>query len=319
MSNSSATCRCWCSCSSGSSCCRNCCRAAAGLWLKQMPNAPFYTAAIGDRPVHVGARRRAAARRHRLAAARAETGRDRARTDHGAGLSLRAAADGVSHHPAAADVRVSQHHQEYLGRHHHRPDRTDRSGARDAGIFVSGVRGLHRRDRAVSPDQHRRRHRHALPRTPAWRSPATLPGSERTYVRQFRLRRHPPLARLPVPRRHDVHADADGLSRARRPDLRHADRADAAVRLQAARPHRRPLCRPDALAAAGAGDLLVLFPGALYRAVADRRVAADPRRRVHLLARHLHHVRGGVFLRDHARRHPVDLRRAAGGGAARSA
>ena len=34
------------------------------------------------------------------------------------------------------------------------------------------------------------------------------------------------------------------------------------------------LRQPDALAAAGAGDLLVLFPGALYRAVADRRVAA---------------------------------------------
>ena len=46
------------------------------------------------------------------------------------------------------------------------------------------------------------------------------------------------------------------------------------------------------------------------------RVAADPRRRVHLLARHLHHVRGGVFLRDHARRHPVDLEGPAGRGQA---
>ena len=36
-------------------------------------------------------------------------------------------------------------------------------------------------------------------------------------------------------------------------------------------------------------------------------VAAGSRRRVHLLADHLHHVRGGVFLRNHARRHPVDL------------
>ena len=35
---------------------------------------------------------------------------------------------------------------------------------------------------------------------------------------------------LSVLRRHDVHADADGARRARRPDLRHADRADAAVR-----------------------------------------------------------------------------------------
>ncbi len=48
----------------------------------------------------------------------------------------------------------------------------------DAGIFVSGVRGLHRRDRDVSADQHRRRHRHALPRAQRWRSPATSPGNE---------------------------------------------------------------------------------------------------------------------------------------------
>ena len=47
MSSSSATCRCWCSCLSGSSCCRKSCRASWGLWLKQMPHAPFYTAAIG--------------------------------------------------------------------------------------------------------------------------------------------------------------------------------------------------------------------------------------------------------------------------------
>ena len=163
-------------------------------------------------------------------------------------------------------------------------------------------------------DQYRRRHRHALARA--------RPGGPRLHhreiahhVRQFRFRRHPPLAGLPVLRRHDVHADADRPFRGRRPDVRHADRADAAVGLQAARPHRRALCRPDALAAAGAGDLLVLFPGALYRAMADRIVAADPRRRVHLLAGHLHHVRGGVFLRDHARRHPVDLEGTAGRGA----
>ena len=38
-------------------------------------------------------------------------------------------------------------------------------------------------------------------------------------------------------------------------------------------------------------------------------------RRLHVLARHLHHVRGGLFLRDHARRHPVDLEGPAGRGA----
>ena len=123
---------------------------AAGLWLKQLPNAPFWTAAIG---VGLFMSARVAvqlARRHRLAAARAEAGGDRARADHGAGLSLRAAADGIPHHPAAADVRISQHHQEHVGRDHHRPDRTDRPGARDAGIFLPGVRGLHGRDRDVS-------------------------------------------------------------------------------------------------------------------------------------------------------------------------
>ncbi len=81
-----------------------------------------------------------------------------------------------------------------------------------------------------------------------------------------------------------------------------------------ARPHRRLLCRLHPLAAAGAGDLLVLLPGALYRTVADRRVAADHGRRLRVLADHLHHLRGGVFLRDHARRHPVDLEGPAGRG-----
>ncbi len=114
-----------------------------------------------DRAVHVRARGRADARRHQRAAARPETGRDRARVDDGADLSLRAAADGVPHHHAAADVRIPQHHQEHLGGHHHRPDRTDRRGALDAGIFVPGVRGLYRRDRALSAGQYRRRHRHA--------------------------------------------------------------------------------------------------------------------------------------------------------------
>ena len=50
-------------------------------------------------------------------------------------------------------------------------------------------------------------------------------------------------------------------------------------------------------------------------AMDHRRGAADPGGRVRLLARHLHAVRSGVFLRDHARRHPVDLARPGGGGA----
>ena len=42
--------------------------------------------------------------------------------------------------------------------------------------------------------------------------------------------------------------------------------------------------------------------------------AADPGRRVPLGADHLHAVRGGVLLRDHARRHPVDPARPGRGG-----
>ena len=45
-----------------------------------------------------------------------------------------------------------------------------------------------------------------------------------------------------------------------------------------------------------------------------RRGAADQGRRVLVVAHHVHHVRGGVLLRDHARRHPVDLARPGGAG-----
>ena len=111
---------------------------------------------------------------------------------------------------------------------------------------------------------------------------------------------------LPVPGGHDVHADADRAGDGRRHLLRHAARDDAAVDVQAAVGARRRLREPDALAAAGAGDLLVLLPRALHRRLDHRRRQADPGRRVLLGGDHLHHVRGGVLLRDHARRHPVD-------------
>ena len=104
------------------------------------------------------------------------------------------------------------------------------------------------------------------------------------------------------------------LAALRRPRVRHADRADAAVGLQV-------LGRIAGLYV----DLMRSLPLVLvifwfYFLVpyigqwVTGRVAADSRRRLHLVARHLHHVRGGVFLRDHARRHPVDLEGAAGGG-----
>ena len=137
-----------------------------GRWLKQMPNAPFYTAAIGARAFHVGARRRAGARRHRLAAARPEAWPATAlglTTAQAYRYVLLPMAFRIIMPPLTSEFL--NYHQEHLGGDHHRPDRTDRPGALDAGILLPGVRGLHRRDRDVSPDQHRRASRHALPRT----------------------------------------------------------------------------------------------------------------------------------------------------------
>src|SRR5262249_25815305 len=62
------------------------------------------------------------------------------------------------------------------------------------------------------------------------------------------------------------------------------------------------------------GDLLVLFSRTLYWAMAHRRVAADPGRRIPLGTGDLHIVRSRVLLRDHARRHPVDPTRPGPGG-----
>ena len=84
--------------------------------------------------------------------------------------------------------------------------------------------------------------------------------------------------------------------------------------VQAAVDARRRLRQPDALGAAGAGDLLVLLPRALHRRLGHRRDAADQGRRVLVGGDHLHDVRGGVLLRDHARRHPVDPARPGLGG-----
>ena len=135
-----------------------------GLWLKQMPNAPFYTAAIGIglfMSARVAEQLRAGInslpRGQKLAAT--ALGLTTVQTYRYVLLPM---AFRIILPPLTSEFL--SHHQEHLGGHHHRPDRTDRRGARDAGIFLSGVRGLHRRDGAVSPGQHRRRHRHALPR-----------------------------------------------------------------------------------------------------------------------------------------------------------
>ena len=53
---------------------------AWGLWLKQMPHAPFYTAAIGIGLFMSARVAEQTARRHQLAAARPEAGR-RPRSD----------------------------------------------------------------------------------------------------------------------------------------------------------------------------------------------------------------------------------------------
>ena len=52
-------------------------------------------------------------------------------------------------------------------------------------------------------DQYRRRHRHALPRAQRG-DPRLHHGEMSAMFSQFRFRRHPPLAALSVPRRHDV-------------------------------------------------------------------------------------------------------------------
>src|SRR6516162_6668872 len=116
------------------------------------------------RLLHIGARCRAGARGHPRACPRPALGRARARAHIAAGLPLRAPANGVSDHPAAAYLRVSQYHQEQRGCAHHWSDGAHRARARHAGVVVSGVRGLHGGDRHLHRDQHRGDLRHALGR-----------------------------------------------------------------------------------------------------------------------------------------------------------
>ena len=66
----------------------------------------------------------------------------------------------------------------------------------------------------------------------------------------------------------------------RRHHLRHAARADAAVALKRLSRAGGRLRQPDALDSAGAGDLLVLFPGAATSAHGSSVRPADPGRRL---------------------------------------
>src|SRR5262249_36406052 len=116
--------------------------------------------------LYLRARRRAGARRNLEPRPRPGLGRARARVDPDAGLPLRAVTDGVPRHPAAADLRISQHHQERRGRADDRSHGAYAARARHAGIHVPGVRGVYRRNRNLHRDQHRRDVRHALDRAP---------------------------------------------------------------------------------------------------------------------------------------------------------
>src|SRR5206468_853204 len=103
--------------------------------------------------LHLGARRRAGARRDPVAAARAAPGGHRDGADGSADLPLRHPAAELPHHPAAAHLGVHEHHQELLGRADHRAARAHRARARDAGVQLPGVRGVHRGDRDLPAHQ----------------------------------------------------------------------------------------------------------------------------------------------------------------------
>ena len=138
---------------------------AWGLWLKQLPNAPFYTAVLGI-GLFMSAR---VAEQVRAGINSLPRGQGMAGTALGlttfADLSLRAAADGVSDHPAAADLGIPQHHQEHFGGADDRP--AELTGeARAMQEFSFQVSRLHGRDPAVPADQPRRRDRYALARAP---------------------------------------------------------------------------------------------------------------------------------------------------------
>ena len=147
MSNSSATSRCWCRCSCGSSCCPSSCprRSATGSSRCRHRGRRSYTAVI-CLGLYTSAR---VAEQVRAGIQSLPRGQRMAGTRDGphaaADLSLRAAADGVPDHPAAADVGVHEHHQELLGRADHRPARAHRARRASMQEFtLPGVRGVHR-------------------------------------------------------------------------------------------------------------------------------------------------------------------------------
>ena len=182
---------------------------AWGLWLKQMSNAPFYTAAIGI-GLFMSAR---VAEQLRAGIGSLPRGQKMAAT--ALGLTTAQTYRYVLL-PMAFRIIMPPLTSEFLA--------TIKNTSVAITIGLIELTGEARAmqefsfqvfeaftgcDRAVPPDQYRGRHRHALPR--AQRGDPRLHHGEIADVRQFRLRRHPPLAWLSVLRRHDVHADADGI------------------------------------------------------------------------------------------------------------
>ena len=126
---------------------------SAGLWMKQMSNAPFYTAAIG---VGLFMSARVAVQ---LAAGVGSLPRGQKQAATALGLTTLQTYRYVLL-PMAYRIVLPPLTSEFLstikntvGRHHHRPDRADRPGPGHAGVFLSGVRGFHGRDPDVPPDQ----------------------------------------------------------------------------------------------------------------------------------------------------------------------
>lgn len=68
----------------------------------------------------------------------------------------RDAADGLSDHRAATDLRVSEYLQELRRCHHHRPDRTLPTGPATGRFYCPALRGFHRRH---PPLRHHQCHR----------------------------------------------------------------------------------------------------------------------------------------------------------------
>ena len=180
MSNCSATSRCWCRCSSGTSCCRRWCRRAIGDWLKQLPDASFYTAVVAL-GFYTSARVAEQVRAGILSLARGQRMAALA-----LGLTLPQTYVYVLL-PMAYRIILPPLTSEFLNIIKNSAValtiglmELDRARARHAGILVPGVRGLHRRDHHLHRHQHHRDVRHARGRAPH--------GGPRLHRRQHRRR-----------------------------------------------------------------------------------------------------------------------------------